>query len=281
MRDNPGEMRSLAVPALVFAPLLAACGPASEMLYVGSALGEAGSLDAAGLPETGAPLDSSGAVDATDAADAAGPFDTVCTPAVDFQNLDPAGGGRVFTDNVKSPTDFVQTMTRKVCAILYRSVPEVPNIPRVTLIVQPLANVSPSITGSVTGNTATINSNFFVPYANSHTADDTLFELSGVTAHLLSFMYERGPAPAGVLSGVNDFVRYRLGFLRDTARKKGGNWDDGYQTTAFFFVYLDDAYPNFVYRLNLVNGTGYSVTAFQVFTGKDVATLWAEYQATL
>ena len=46
-------------------------------------------------------------------------------------------------------------------------------------------------------------------------------------------------------------------------------------------AYIDDLYPNFVYRLNLVNGTGYSVTAFPLFTGKDVLTLWSDYQATL
>jgi hypothetical protein len=278
-------MNPLAKAALVLATISTGCGAPSDVLYVGSALADA-ALEAAppesgGPPETGTPVDVVSSVDATDSADAAGPFDAVCTPAVEFQNLDPAGGGKVFTDNVKNPIEFVQGLARKVCAVLYRSPPEVPDIPKITLIIQPIANIPPNITGTAAGNTATFNSNFFVPFAMSHTPDDILFELNGLGAHLFSFMYERGPAPPGVLSGVNDFVRYRVGFLRDSNRRKGGNWDDGYQTTGFFFAYVDDAYPNFVYRLNLVDGTGYNVTAFQVFTGKDVLTLWNEYQATL
>jgi hypothetical protein len=281
-------MKPLATAALVLASFSTGCGAASDVLYVGSTLAEAGPPPetgggGGGPPETGPPpmeaaIDSA---DATDAADAAGPFDSICVPAVDFQNLDPAGGGKVFTDNVKNPTDFVQSLARRVCAQLYRSAPEIPDIPKITLIIQPIANIPSNITGSANGNTATFNSNFFVPFAMTHTPDDILYELSGLGAHLISFMYERGPAPAGVLSGVNDFVRYRLGYLRDSNRRKGGNWDDGYQTTGFFFAYLDDHYPNFVYRLNLVNGTSYNVNAFIVFTGQDVLTLWNEYQATL
>jgi hypothetical protein len=217
----------------------------------------------------------------TDATDAGTVFDPVCTPAVDFQNLDPQGGGKVFLDNFKSPSDYVAGLTRRVCAILYRSPVEVPPIAKVTVVVQPISNVPPNITGTANGNSMTINSNFFVPFANTHTADETSYELSGMGAHLFSYMYEHGPAPAGVTSGVNDFVRYRLGYIRESRRAKGGAWDDGYTTTGFFFAYLDDQYPNFVYKLNLVMGTGYSVTAFQVFTGKDVSTLWNEYQATL
>src|SRR6185503_15446976 len=121
----------------------------------------------------------------------------------------------------------------KVCAILYRSPPEVPPIFRVTLIVQPISNVPPNITGTANGTTMTINSNFFVPYANVYIADEIAFELSGMGVHLLSYMYEHGPVPPGVLSGVNDFVRYRLGYLRESRRVRGGNWDDGYVTTAF------------------------------------------------
>jgi hypothetical protein len=290
MRDNPREvlpLKPFAQPALVLAlsAFSAGCGAASDVLYVGSALGEAGPPEAGVPVETGSPppIDSGGTADVPTSIDAPGPgpFDAVCTPAVDFQNLDPAGGGKVFTDNVKNATDFVQTLARKVCSILYRSPPEVPPIARITLVIQPIANISPTIGGTASGNTANFNSNYFVAFANSHTPDDVLYELSGIGAHLISFMYERGPAPTGVLSGINDFVRYRAGYTRDSLRRKGGNWDDGYMTTGFFFAYLDDEYPNFVYRLNLVDGTGYNVTAFQVFTGKDVLTLWNEYQGTL
>jgi hypothetical protein len=276
-------VKPFAQPALFLAlsAFTAGCGAASDVLYVGSALGEAGPAEAGVPVDMGSPpVDSGGTADVPTSTDAPGPgpFDAVCTPAVDFQNLDPAGGGKVFTDNVKNATDFVQTLARKVCSILYRSPPEVPPIGRITLIIQPVTNIPPNAGGSASGNTATFNSYYFVSFANSHTPDEVLYELSGIGAHLISYMYERGPAPAGVLSGINDFVRYRAGYTHDSLRRKG---DDGYMTTGFFFAYLDDEYPNFVYRLNLVDGTGYNVTAFQVFTGMDVLTLWTQYQGTL
>src|SRR5262245_25916908 len=141
-------MNPLVKATLVLATLSAGCGAASDVLYVGAALGEAGPVETGGPPDTGPPLDS-GAPPPVDVAtpmdviDAGGPFDSVCTPAVDFQNLDPMGGGKVFTDNVKNPADFVQTLARKVCAILYRSPPEVPYIPKITFIVQPITTVPP------------------------------------------------------------------------------------------------------------------------------------------
>jgi hypothetical protein len=138
----------------------------------------------------------------------------------------------------------------------------------------------PGAGGVSSGTTITLNGAFLVSYANAHTADETLYQIAGLTAHLVSSLYQHTGAPFGVQSGVNDFVRYRLGYIPDSNRRKGGNWDDGYQTTSFFYVYIDDRYPDFVYKLNLIIGTGYSVNAFSVLTGKDVITLWNEYQAS-
>src|SRR4051812_45668317 len=155
-------MKRFGTVALGLALVSGGCGAPSDVLYVGSALGEAGFADTGGPPETGAPVEASGdgPVGVIDAGDAGGTFDSVCTPVVDFQNLDPQGGGKVFLDNVKGPNDFVQTLTRKVCAILYRSAPEVPPISKITLVVQPIPNISANTTGTAAGTTMTINSNF-------------------------------------------------------------------------------------------------------------------------
>jgi hypothetical protein len=269
--------------ASIFLVTSAGCDVPPDVLYVGASFAdatiEAGAIDGSppSMIDGKVPVEAKG----PDRMEA-GVLDAVCTPAVAFENDEPDAGGRVFTDNVKNPTSFVQTLTRAVCPILYRLPSEPTPVTRITLL---LAAVAPPTLGGTSGGTAndatiTLNTPFLASYANTHTADETLYQITGLTAHLVSSLYQHTGAPLGVQSGVNDFVRYRLGYIPDSNRRKGGNWDDGYQTTAFFYVYLDDRYPDFVYKLNLIIGTAYSVNAFQVLTGKDVLTLWNEYQGS-
>src|SRR5689334_10196963 len=110
-------MKTFCRLASAFALVAVGCGAPSDILYVGSVLGEAGPPDSGPpQPETSTPMDANGPPDApigvTDATDGGSIFDAVCTPAVDFQNLDPQGGGKVFLDNFKSPTDYVVGLTR-------------------------------------------------------------------------------------------------------------------------------------------------------------------------
>ena len=63
---------------------------------------------------------------------------------------------------------------------------------------------------------------------------------------------------------------------------KGGNYDDSSKSAARLFEYLTSQDPDFVYRLNQRLETGpWSDEVFVELTGSDLATLWADYQATL
>ncbi len=246
-------------PALVATLLVGAgCSSKTDVLFVGAWLapegGDAPTFDGGGL------------------------FDSVCTPAVEVQNMDPTGGGKVFTDDVPDPVAVAHELTHSICSILFRKTPEVPVISKITIVIVPLIGISADILVSTA--TVRLNSSYLQTFASSHTASETTYEIDGLLVYTMSLFYQDLAAPAGVVQGVADFVRYRAGYWTESARSPGGNWDDGFQTTAFFFDYVDKQSPSFVYRLNQAIGTGYSVDLFVTLTGKDVITLWNEYQAT-
>jgi hypothetical protein len=231
------------------------------------------SLDAA------APLDDAAGPTKPDASPPADtPLDIACTPkTIDFQNLDPNGGGKVFTDHVADPVAFLKEAAHRVCTILYKNPSEVRSTPKVTLIIKPGGPDDVADTG---GPTTRFYSQYLQKLGSRKPAEIE-DEISGVIHHEFAHIYQNFGGDFPVIEGMADFVRYRSGFIPDSNRDKGGAWTDGYQTTAFFFVYLDTKYPDFGYKLNQAAASWPGDDkAFANITGKDVATLWKEYQAS-
>src|SRR5260370_19635485 len=133
----------------------------------------------------------------------------------------------------------------------------------------------------VTGTTTYFNTLFIQNYLATHSASDTRYELIGILAHYLSHMHQHTNAPIEIISGMNDFVRYRTGYMRQTTRQKGGMWTDGFHTTGFFFDYIERQSPGFVYELNQRIATGYDVSIFQALTGKAGLPLCTQYRGSL
>src|SRR5258706_16275481 len=59
-----------------------------------------------------------------------------------------------------------------------------------------------------------------------------------------------GSAPMWLITGVADYTRIAAGFVDPSQRAAGGGYADGYQTTAFFFDWLNQQHPDFVYQMN-------------------------------
>jgi hypothetical protein len=203
-----------------------------------------------------------------------------CTPDVEVQILEPASG-RIFSEMASDPRAFVQELTKKICPILYRSADEVPGVPKITLVFAQTLS-SPGTNAQTDHLTTTVSGPFLTAYASNHTVAQTQYELTGLLVDHFSSIYQRyGIAtPIQVRQGVNEFVRYRVGYLPLAARTKGGNWNDGSQTTGFFFDYLDRRFTDFVYRLNGAIGYRYDVALFEDMTHENVEQLWVEYQAS-
>ncbi|KAL3675429.1 hypothetical protein R1sor_025377 [Riccia sorocarpa] len=108
-------------------------------------------------------------------------------------------------------------------------------------------------------------------------------EITGVLYHEETHVLQNSNgAPSGVIEGVADFIRLRAGYAV-WERRQGGKWDDGYSTTAFFFDWIDSTQTDdFVNKLNQKLGiTPWNVNFFVDLTGKDVDTLWQEYQNSI
>jgi hypothetical protein len=204
-------------------------------------------------------------------------LDKVCTPMTAvFQDMDPMGAGKIFTDHIPDPEAFIKEAAHRVCTILYHDASEVRDTPKVTLIIKSGPNMVADTGGSTT--------RFYQEYISglSGMSDDAITaELKGVIHHEFTHIYQNFGGDFPVIEGMADFVRYRSGFIPDKNKHKGGTWMDGYQTTAFFFVYCDDTYMDFGYKLNQAAAKWPANNqAFKDITGKDVDMLWSDYQAT-
>lgn len=118
------------------------------------------------------------------------------------------------------------------------------------------------------------------------TTGDLRFEIQGLMYHELchSFQNSRGnygtdPHFTGVIEGIATYMELAAGYGVGP-KVKGGNWFDGYHTTAHFFAWIDATYLNqFVNVLNQRMGLqDWTDVVFVDLTRKDVDTLWSEYQ---
>ncbi|KAG6553047.1 hypothetical protein Mapa_005384 [Marchantia paleacea] len=115
-------------------------------------------------------------------------------------------------------------------------------------------------------------------------------EITGIMYHEMTHVFQNTDGDnlhdvylRGVVEGIADFIRLRAGY-QSWKRQRGGNWYDGYSTTAFFFDWIDKTQiSSFVNRLNHKMGQTSSWTNdfFLQITKRDVETLWQEYQKSL
>lgn len=96
---------------------------------------------------------------------------------------------------------------------------------------------------------------------NQGLSDEELIrEIEGVLIHEITHGYQYEPQGAGgyesgtdfygFIEGLADYVRYVVGFTPVSKRKAGGNWNDGYNTSAFFIDWLHSKDPKFIYKFN-------------------------------
>ncbi|AKJ30172.1 basic secretory protein-like protein [Caldimonas brevitalea] len=216
-------------------------------------------------------------------------LDAKCTPTVQLsqEDTDPQRS-RLFLDvSGDNPEAFMQDIGRKVCRTLYRQASEIRNASRVRLILRYAPGQVAWKSGDGADITVMISTDHLQRVKNENR--DVGKEIKGILFHEMTHMYQqddrdgRGADP-GLIEGIADTVRFKNGFVPDGAQPNpNGNWNDGYRTTAFFLLWLDQRYDGFIYRLNLTmdgqDGKVWTPDAFRAITGKPVDQLWAEYRA--
>ena len=269
---------------ITIALLLASAGCADD--------DEANALDAGGdaAADTDADSDSDGDTD-TESDTALGdddfPLDPedfieVCTPTIVFENLTAAGNGQIFDDLVDDPVALMHEITTGVCALLYRDPDEVPGKDQISLTINDFDGIAG--TGNA-GATASIefSSTYLADYEDG--GGDVLEEIWGVLFHEVTHVYQHSQDYGtnwAAIEGVADAVRYYAGHVDPDNQVPGGSWTTGYQTTAFFFVWLEERYVWFIWSFNQsFTEPGWSWDAIETITGQPVGDLWTEYQADI
>jgi hypothetical protein len=213
-------------------------------------------------------------------------FESVCSPTIAVVNNDPTASGKLFTDTIGDPTTTVSCITRDTCDILYRKVSEIRNITKITVTVEDFNGVSEAGATGPGEAGIRISSRYLQQVSDAHA--DVGNELRGLLYYHATNIYQyddnNGALNSWLVAGIANYVRYVGGYNNDQ-RQAGGAYNDGGDTTGFFFIWLDQMYPLFVYELNLSLDPNDNVTfttkAFQDITGQSVDMLWASYQATL
>jgi hypothetical protein len=271
-------MRLLAIGLSLSVFLLGACGDDDDDAPAG------GDADVPGADAGPTPDGSNGGQP-----DAAPPDDDemakACAPVITYENTSTSGDGDLFDDHVADKQAYFAARSLEVCKQLYKTAAEVPPRPTLKFVVEDEDGVAYTLCSDTSCGEMHLNAGYLRDYKNG--GGNLGKEIDGVIVHELAHVYQHmwGGPPGWVIEGEADFVRYRAGYIPESNRHKGGNYDDAYQTTAFFFDYVDHQVDDFEWNLNQAKSPekheSWSDGIWQELTGKGVQQLWDEYQATL
>lgn len=187
-------------------------------------------------------------------------------------------------------TTTLQTAIRNVLRLLYleasQSHPPPPPTRSVTLILRSFSGVAYTTGSELDNDHKEIH--FSLDYVSKIDHARLADEITGVITHELVHCYQfnaRGTCPGGLIEGVADWVRLHADLSPPHWKREAtGEWDAGYQQTAFFLDYLEDRFGSgSVRRLNeKLRSHKYEEKAFwtELF-GRPVEMLWTDYKEKL
>lgn len=139
--------------------------------------------------------------------------------------------------------------------------------------------------------------NYLNKFASSHNDSVAADEIYGVLCHEICHGYQNSPKNCGVYGSPNEYYGFIEG-TADLARlltggfnpprypKAGGRWIDGYNTTAFFYLWVqknkgdDEFLRKFNMSAQTINPWS-ADKAFNEILGESAQSLWNQYQATI
>ncbi|KAL9613449.1 MAG: hypothetical protein Q9167_001994 [Letrouitia subvulpina] len=113
-------------------------------------------------------------------------------------------------------------------------------------------------------------------------------EIQGVLVHEMVHCWQwnaMGTCPGGLVEGIADFVRLKAGLSPPHwKRERGGEWDAGYQHTAYFLDWIESNWgKGSIKRMNrsMMNRRYVEDEFWRDLFGMGVKELWTEYTNTL
>jgi len=221
-------------------------------------------------------------------------WDSFKYPAVRYIDTDSAGYGKYFTQYITDPIGLVKTIALEDCQQLYHSPTEVPYVSYITLYVDSMSGVAYTTgTNNFPSAKETHFSGSYLGYViTSRPKPDAIAEIEGVIAHEETHIWQQNcdygtKDGFSVIEGEADAVRYLTGHDSISRRQPGGSWTDGYTTTGFFIVWIQQNSgmdKNFLYDLNQYVGKNYNFSwdsASMNILKKHVQDLWTLYQKAI
>ena len=182
------------------------------------------------------------------------------------------------------------SMGREICRYLYRSADEVRPANEIELIVDPAYSGIAAKSGNIGKVRVRYGANYIANYQG-----DVAREVKGILYHEMTHIYQHDDKPEGQGAGGwpylaeyyeshADAVRTHFGYSSCGAPNKSGSWDRGaYCARAHWWLWLNNAYPDFLYKLNLQMKGGdnmvWTPARGATIANKSFEQLWTEYQA--
>ncbi|WP_282014738.1 basic secretory protein-like protein [Marinifilum flexuosum] len=223
-------------------------------------------------------------------------WDNFAFPTIHFTNQTINENGALYKELIPNEQDFIKHACLKVCFEMFLLANDVNQVSNITYTVKDSETISAK-GGSAPHIKIDFSSSYLVQKKNQGLSDEELIrEIEGVLIHEITHGYQYEPQGAGgyesgtdfygFIEGLADYVRYVVGFTPVSKRKAGGNWNDGYNTSAFFIDWLHSKDPKFIYKFNAtaknINPWSWE-EAIKTVLGADasVSALWNEYQADI
>lgn len=206
-------------------------------------------------------------------------------------------GSQIYHNIITNPERYIAEQARVVLSTLYFS-PSDSIAPVYTLRYSLEDSDGISAKSGGGGNVAIFYSTRHVE--NSFADADTLRmvnETRGVLLHELTHAYQLEPQGIGhygdsrvfwsFIEGMADAVRAVNGGFSEADRIAGGNYDDGYRQTGFFFAWLKERkHPDMLRLLNrstleVVPWSYEGAIKYALGDNADIDELWEEYQAEI
>lgn len=138
--------------------------------------------------------------------------------------------------------ELIEQISYNVARLLYKNAALAPNLPTLVISLENMDGVAYK-EGDFNGAKIHISAQYLKKYLAEHGEQKTKDELIGVLYHEIAHAYQLddnnykniGP----LIEGIADVVRIKAGYVDIQNRKTGGQFDEGYKTTAFFIHWLE------------------------------------------